>query len=117
MPDGRSRNSERTCAWTRRTRRRQESEINLNGQPEAGENFEFTVSSKRRLTRVAAYIGQSRVCEVSSVDPPHSQTVQIPPDAAGLTPENTRRRFDRKQHRRAAYDCRGAEIQDAGWLP
>ena len=52
------------------------------------ETFEFIVSSKRRLTRVAAYIGQSRVCEVSSVDPPAAlsyQTVQIPPDAAGLT--------------------------------
>jgi hypothetical protein len=89
MPDGRGPSSTRTLAWGRRTRRRQQSEINLeirlNGHPQAGETFEFVVSSKRRLSRVAAYIGQSRVCEVSSVDPPHSRTVQIPPNAAGLT--------------------------------
>ncbi len=87
MPDGRGPSSTRTLAWGRRTRRRQETdlklEIRLNGHPQAGETFEFVV--KRRLSRVAAYIGQSRVCEVSSVDPPHSRTIQIPPDAAGLT--------------------------------
>jgi hypothetical protein len=89
MPDGRSRYSESTLALMRRTRRRQETdlklEIRLNGEPRAGETFEFAVSSTRRLARVAAYIGQSRVCEVSSVDPPHSRIVQISADAAGLT--------------------------------
>ncbi len=91
VPDRRGRHSVRTLAWGRRTRHRQVTEtdlkleIRLNGEPRAGETFEFAVSSTRRVARVAAYIGQSRVCEVSSVDPPHSQTVQIPPDAAGLT--------------------------------
>jgi hypothetical protein len=89
VPDRRGRHTVRTLAWERRTRRRQEGEtdleIRLDGRPRAGENFKFAVSSKRRLSRVAAYIGQSRVCEVSAVDPPHTQKIGIPPEAAGLT--------------------------------
>jgi hypothetical protein len=87
MPDGRSRYSERTLASMRRTRRRQQAdltlEIRLNGEPQAGETFEFVVSSKRRLTSVTAYIGQSRVCGVRSVEAPHTQQLSISPDAAG----------------------------------
>jgi hypothetical protein len=89
MPDGRSRYSERTLALMRRTRRRQETDLKLeirhNGEPSAGETFEFVVSSKRRLARVAAYLDRSRIWEAGSVEPPHTQRIFIPLNAAGQT--------------------------------
>jgi hypothetical protein len=90
MPDGRSRYSERTLALWRRKRRRQESEaileIRPNGEPRAGETFEFVVlSSSRRVARLAVYIDRSRLWEVTSIDAPHVQRVFISPRAAGQT--------------------------------
>ncbi len=89
MPDGRSRNGVRTLAWECRTRRRQESktnlEIRLNGEPRAGETFEFVVSSNQRLARVTTYIGRARVWEMGSVKPPHIQRIFISLQWAGRT--------------------------------
>ena len=89
MSAGRGRHSVRTLAWGRRTRRRRETDLELEvvptGEPRAGENFEFVVSSKRRLARVATYIDRSRVWEVSSVDPPHLQRIFVSLRAGGQT--------------------------------
>ena len=58
-------------------------DIRRQGQPQAGEWFNFQVSGGTRPTHIEAYIGRSKVIDKDCPDPPCHESIFIPANARG----------------------------------